>query len=91
MEIALECMKTSDIKSIILKDLCLEEVHVLLFEKHYQIIAIDSMFLNISMLEAHKMIYAPLLKYILNNKIHSVSIKVFNPEEWNIKRQLFNL
>lgn len=84
-------MKTSDIKEIILKNLSLEKVYVLLYNNHYQIIAVDSIFVNISTVEAHQMIYAILTEYILNNCIHSVSIKVFTPKEWNINRRLFNI
>lgn len=84
-------MKTSDIKSLILKKLFLEELYVLLHSNHYQIIAVDPMFFDMSVLEAHKIIYAPLAAYISNNKIHSVSIKVFNPQEWRKHRHLFNV
>lgn len=91
MEIILEYMKENEIKNIILKHLCLEEIYVILNNDHYQIIAVDSIFHNMNVLEAHRMIYAPLTQYILNNQVHSISIKVFNPKEWNEKRQLFNI
>lgn len=84
-------MKANDIKDIILKKLSIEEVHVSLNNDHYQIIVIDPILSAISMLEAHKIIYAPLVEYISNNLIHAVSINVFHPEEWNRKRRLFNL
>lgn len=84
-------MKENEIKDILLKKLFLEKIYVVLCDGHYQIIAVDPMFSNISVLDAHKIIYAPLAEYISNNCIHSVSIKVFHPKEWNKKRQLFNL
>lgn len=90
-EMVLEYMRENEIKSIILQALSLEEVYVLLRDDHYQIIAVDSMFYDMSTLEAHKVIYAPLTKYILNNQIHSISIKIFNPKEWSEKRRLFSI
>lgn len=91
MEIITECMKPNEIKNILLKNLFLKEIYVLLHDDHYQIIAVDPIFSDMNMLEAHKIIYAPLTKYISANRIHSVSIKVFSPEEWNEKRLLFNI
>lgn len=82
-------MNVDDIKSILLKDLTLDEAYVSLYEDNYQIIAISHIFYDgMTELERHKIIYAPLMKYILNNEIHSISIQAFNPKEWSKKRIL---
>ncbi|URJ24492.1 BolA/IbaG family iron-sulfur metabolism protein [Candidatus Blochmanniella camponoti] len=79
-------MNVDEIKSILLKDLILDKAYVSLCENNYQIIAISHIFHDgMTELERHKIIYAPLMKYILNNEIHSISIQAFNPKEWNKK------
>lgn len=84
-------MKANVVKDILVQVLSFKEIHVVLYDNHYQIIAVDSIFSDMNILEAHKVIYAPLAEYILNNQIHSVSIKVFTPKEWQEKRRLFNI
>lgn len=76
-------MYTQEIKILLLKALNLKKVYVLVEENHYKIIAIDKIFIGKSTIEQHKLIYGPIAKYITNNKIHSISIHVFCPEEWN--------
>ncbi|WP_331828491.1 BolA family protein [Candidatus Blochmannia sp. SNP] len=85
-------MNENEVKSILLKNLLLDEVHVSFYENNCQIIAIGHIFYNMSELERHKIVYAPLMQHILNNEIHSVSIHAFNPEEWkNKKHMLYNI
>ncbi|URJ23182.1 BolA/IbaG family iron-sulfur metabolism protein [Blochmannia endosymbiont of Camponotus sp. C-003] len=82
-------MRADEVKSILLKNLSLDEAYVSLCDNNYQIIAVSHVFYDdMDELERHKIIYAPLMKYILNNKIHSISIQAFNPKEWNKKRRL---
>lgn len=84
-------MKVYEVKNILLKELSLQEVYVSLCNDHYQVIAVDEIFSNMSMLDAHKLVYGPLSKYILSDEIHAVSIKTFAPQEWNKKRQFFDV
>ncbi|URJ29747.1 BolA family protein [Blochmannia endosymbiont of Camponotus sp.] len=84
-------MNGNEVKGILLKNLLLDEVYVSFYENSCQIIAIGHIFYNMNELERHKMIYAPLMRHILNNEIHSVSIQAFNPEEWNKKRMSYNI
>lgn len=84
-------MNENEVKDILLKNLLLDKVYVSFYENNCQIIAISHIFYNMSELERHKMIYAPLMQHISNNEIHSVSIQAFNPEEWNKKRILYNI
>jgi len=84
-----DIMDVDDIKNILLKNLALDEAYVSLYKDNYQIIAVSHIFYDgMTELERHKIIYAPLMKYILNNEIHSISIQAFNPQEWNKKRGL---
>ncbi|WP_159714914.1 BolA family protein [Blochmannia endosymbiont of Camponotus nipponensis] len=84
-------MNVDEVKSILLQHLSLDEVYVTLYEDNYQIVAIGHVFYDMNELERHKIIYAPLMKYILNNEIHAISIQAFNPEEWNEKRRLCSI
>ncbi|URJ32750.1 BolA/IbaG family iron-sulfur metabolism protein [Candidatus Blochmannia vicinus] len=84
-------MNGNEVKSILLKNLLLDEVYVSFCENNCQIIAIGHIFYNMDELERHKIIYAPLMQHILNNEIHSVSIQAFNPEEWNKKHISCNI
>lgn len=81
-------MYADEIKQLLLKNLVLEKVYVFVDGKNCKIIAIDHIFSNKSTLEQHKLIYAPLMKYITNNKIHAISIHVFCPDEWNNQHRL---
>lgn len=81
-------MYRHEIKKILLQSLSLNKVYVFVDGSHYKIIAIDKIFNNKSILERHKLIYAPLVKYIKNNMIHSISIHAFCPESWGEKNKL---
>ncbi|WMY97506.1 MAG: BolA/IbaG family iron-sulfur metabolism protein [Arsenophonus sp.] len=52
-------------------------------EKNLQITAIHKKFNGINQVKRQQIIYKPISKYILENKIHSVSIKTYTPTEWN--------
>ncbi|WHL25038.1 MAG: BolA/IbaG family iron-sulfur metabolism protein [Candidatus Blochmannia vicinus] len=84
-------MNENEVKDILVKNLLLDKVYVSFYEKNCQIIAIGHIFYDMSELERHKIVYAPIMQHILNNEIHSVSIQAFNPEEWNKKRILYNI
>lgn len=78
-------MYTHEIKKLLLQNLCLEQVYVIVDENYYKIFAIDKIFIGKSILERHKLIYAPLIEFITSNKIHAISIHTFCPEEWKNK------
>lgn len=79
-----EYMYEFEIKQILSQHLCLKEIYVFSNQNHYQIIVVDQIFSEKSKLDQHKIIYALITKYILEKKIHSVSIHSFKPQEWKI-------
>ncbi|CAD83572.1 BolA-like protein; transcription regulator activity [Candidatus Blochmanniella floridana] len=82
-------MYADEIKKILSKNLSLQEIYVFVDQDHYKIIVVDQIFVDKSKLEQHKMVYAPITKYIVDNKIHSISIYSFNPQEWKICRKYY--
>lgn len=84
-------MYTDKIQNILLSNLSLKQVYVIPFEKHYQIIVIDEILSTKTKLEQHKTIYAPLHEYIVKQIVHSISIYVFSPKDWNNQRHLYKL
>lgn len=82
-------MHVNEVRNILLKNLSLDEAYVSFYENNYQIIAISHIFCDsMGELERHKIIYAPLMRHIVNNEIHSISIQAFNPKEWKKRRAL---
>lgn len=84
-------MHTNKIQNILIQHLSLKKVYVITYGNHYQIIVVDKILNDKTKLEQHKTIYAPLMQYITQNIIHSISIHVFDPDEWNKKRYLYKI
>ncbi|UDG81023.1 Acid stress protein IbaG [Candidatus Hartigia pinicola] len=76
-------MDTNEIKQILMNKLSLDEVIVNSNGNHFHIIAIGAMFENMNTVKQQQAIYGPLTKYIEDNRIHALSIKVYTPEEWS--------
>jgi acid stress-induced BolA-like protein IbaG/YrbA len=70
------------IKKILLKKLNLNYLKIIKKENYYKIIAVGSIFEKKNEVDRQKIIYSVLLKYILNNKIHAISIKSYSINEW---------
>ncbi|AFP85252.1 BolA family iron metabolism protein IbaG [secondary endosymbiont of Ctenarytaina eucalypti] len=81
-------METSEIKSILMKTLVLDEVYVSGDGSYFQVIAIGAQFAGMSRVKKQQTIYAPLMKYISDNRIHALLIKTYTPEEWQCDRKL---
>ncbi len=75
-------MDTNKIKQVLIEQLKLDEVIVNGDGSYFQIIAVAEMFNGMSRVKQQKVIYAPLMEYIVDNQIHALSIKVYTPEEW---------
>ncbi|WWO98569.1 MAG: BolA family protein [Candidatus Dasytiphilus stammeri] len=75
-------MEATDIKNLLLQEICLKELYVEGDKKHFRIIAISDIFKSMNRVEKQQVIYNPLMKYITNNQIHALSIKTYTPEEW---------
>ena len=46
------------------------------------------MFDGMSRVKKQQSVYAPLMEYIADNRIHALSIKAFTPQEWARDRKL---
>ena len=52
------------------------------------VIAVGEMFGELSRVKKQQAVYAPLMEYIADNRIHAVSIKTYTPAEWARDRKL---
>ncbi|AMA65008.1 transcriptional regulator BolA [Candidatus Arsenophonus lipoptenae] len=75
-------MDKNEIKQILIKQLKLNKVFVNGNGNNFQIIAIDDMFIGKSRIEKQQIIYRPLMEYIIDNRIHALSIKTYTSLEW---------
>jgi acid stress-induced BolA-like protein IbaG/YrbA len=55
---------------------------------HFQVIAVGEIFDGMSRVKKQQAVYAPLMEYIADNRIHALSIKAFTPQEWARDRKL---
>ncbi|CUR53677.1 Uncharacterized protein YrbA [Serratia symbiotica] len=79
-------MNNDKIKNILMKTLILDKIYVTNNNDYYNIIVISKLFTGISTIKKQQIIYAPLMKYILNKQIHALSIQAYSPEEWEKKK-----
>ncbi|WMY94741.1 MAG: BolA/IbaG family iron-sulfur metabolism protein [Arsenophonus sp.] len=73
----------NEIKQLLLKTLKLDEVIIKSNGNYFQVIVVGEMFYGMTAVQKQQIIYKPLTKYITNNKIHALSIKVYTPIEWS--------
>lgn len=83
-----EPMENNEIQSVLMNALSLQEVHVSGDGSHFQVIAVGEMFDGMSRVKKQQSVYAPLMEYIADNRIHALSIKAFTPQEWARDRKL---
>lgn len=81
-------METNEIQAVLKQALTLDEVHVTGDGSHFQVIAVGEMFTELSRVKKQQAVYAPLMQYIADNRIHAVSIKAYTPTEWARDRKL---
>ncbi|MBT0724636.1 Acid stress-induced BolA-like protein IbaG/YrbA, predicted regulator of iron metabolism [Rosenbergiella nectarea] len=81
-------METNEIQAVLEQALTLDEVHVTGDGSHFQVIAVGEMFTELSRVKKQQAVYAPLMQYIADNRIHAVSIKAYTPAEWARDRKL---
>ncbi len=70
-------MENSEIKDVLMKALALEEAHVTGDGSHFQVIAVGELFATMSRVKKQQAVYAPLMEYIADNRIHALSIKAY--------------
>ncbi|ANE75765.1 BolA family iron metabolism protein IbaG [Dickeya solani] len=84
-------MENNEIKDVLMSALTLQEVHVSGDGSHFQVIVIGELFKGMSRVKQQQTVYAPLMEYIADNRIHALSIKAYTPEEWQRDRKLSGL
>lgn len=81
-------MTENEIKDILMQALSLQEIHVSGDGSHFQVIAIDDRFADMSRVKKQQTISGPLSECIADNRIHALSVKTFTPDEWKRHRLL---
>ncbi|CAG9427435.1 BolA family iron metabolism protein IbaG [Providencia alcalifaciens] len=84
-------MDINEIKQVLMEKLSLEEVIVNGDGSHFQVIAVGSLFDGMSRVKQQQAVYAPLMEYIADNRIHALSIKAYTPAQWERDRKLSGL
>ncbi|EFB72567.1 transcriptional regulator BolA [Providencia rustigianii] len=84
-------METNEIKQVLMEKLSLDEAIVTGDGSHFQVIAVGSLFDGMSRVKQQQAIYAPLMEYIADNRIHALSIKAYTPAQWERDRKLSGL
>lgn len=83
-------MQDSDIKDLLNAALALDELHIKFDGSQAKIIAVGSLFADLSRVKKQQVVYAPLAQAINEGSIHAVTIKTFTPEVWK-REKMFNL
>ena len=81
-------MDTNEIKDVLMQALALQEAHVTGDGSHFQVIAVGELFADMSRVKKQQAVYAPLMEYIADNRIHALSIKAYTPQECQRDRKL---
>lgn len=84
-------MEINEIKNVLLNTKLLDEVYVSGDSNHLQIITISNRFSNMNSVNRQKIVYAPLMEYIFDKQIHSLSIKTYTNDEWQEKNKLYDI
>ncbi|MFT6270444.1 MAG: acid stress-induced BolA-like protein IbaG/YrbA [Alphaproteobacteria bacterium] len=82
-------MTNEEIAEMLSTTLSLNDVKVKSEGTHFQIIAIDDRFEEMSRVKRQQYVYAPLSELIADGTIHAVSIKTFGTAQWQ-REKLFN-
>ncbi|AOM42158.1 BolA family iron metabolism protein IbaG [Xenorhabdus hominickii] len=81
-------MDTNKIKKVLMENLALDEAIVSGDGSHFQVIVVGAVFDGLSRVKQQQTVYAPLMEYIADNRIHALSIKAYTPEQWQRDRKL---
>jgi acid stress-induced BolA-like protein IbaG/YrbA len=81
-------MENNEIQTVLMNALSLQEAHVSGDGSHFQVIAVGENVDGMSRVKKQQAVYAPLMEYIADNRIHALSIKAFTPQEWARDRKL---
>ena len=75
-------MNIDIIKEKLEQALTLDECIVKGENGNFQVIAVATLFDNLTRVKKQQLIYAPLKEDIASNAIHALTIKTFTPDEW---------
>ncbi|MDX7990593.1 BolA family iron metabolism protein IbaG [Xenorhabdus littoralis] len=81
-------MDIDEIKQVLMKNLALDEAIVSGDGSHFQVIVVGTIFDGLSRVKQQQAVYAPLMEYIADNRIHALSIKAYTPAQWQRDRKL---
>ncbi|PHM47001.1 BolA family iron metabolism protein IbaG [Xenorhabdus miraniensis] len=81
-------MDNNEIKKVLMESLALDEVIVSGDGSHFQVIVVGAIFDGLSRVKQQQTVYAPLMEYIADNRIHALSIKAYTPAQWQRDRKL---
>ncbi|VAX76336.1 Acid stress protein IbaG [Serratia symbiotica] len=81
-------MENNEIKKVLIEALALETAYITNDGSHFQVIVVGEIFSTMNRLKQHQAVYSQLMAYIADNRIHSLSIKTYTPEEWKQDRTL---
>ncbi|WP_413483437.1 BolA family iron metabolism protein IbaG [Morganella psychrotolerans] len=84
-------MDTNEIKQVLMNALALTDAIVTGDGSHFQVIAVGDLFDGMSRVKQQQAVYAPLMEYIADNRIHALSIKAYTPAQWERDRKLNGL
>ena len=84
-------MDTTEIKQVLMDKLALTDAIVTGDGSHFQVIAVGDLFDGMSRVKQQQAVYAPLMEYIADNRIHALSIKAYTPAQWERDRKLSGL
>ena len=84
-------MDTNEIKQVLMDKLALTDAIVTGDGSHFQVIAVGDLFDGMSRVKQQQAVYAPLMEYIADNRIHALSIKAYTPAQWKRDRKLSGL
>lgn len=84
-------MDTNEIKQVLMDKLALTDAIVTGGGSHFQVIAVGDLFDGMSRVKQQQAVYAPLMEYIADNRIHALSIKAYTPAQWERDRKLSGL
>lgn len=79
-------MNIQNLKLHIQQHVKLKKIYLKGDTNHVHIIAVGEIFYNMKNIQRQKIIYQPLTSYIIQKKIHAVTIDTFTPEEWKKKQ-----
>ena len=65
-------MENHEIQTVLMNALSLQEAHVTGDGSHFQVIAVGEMFDGMSRVKKQQAVYAPLMEYIADNRIHAL-------------------